>query len=164
MSVLFSCPTVTVAMGLPSGGGDPPAPGRGPGARRFRLHVGTETTVAFRAARRPRGTPGPVPWCAAGQPSAGHPFGPVDVAVPGARTAGFLTSVASVHPGTGRTSAGWSPVPACARTDPQTRARARVRTGASDLRRARPWRPGPPSPTGRGYVGNRHIIGNGRRQ
>src|SRR5258708_20312564 len=98
MSVLFSCPTVTVAMGLPSGGGDPPAPGRGPGARRFRLHVGTETTVAFRAARRTRGTPGPVPWCAAGQPSAGHPFGPVDVAVPRARDARFPASLTSLPP------------------------------------------------------------------
>ena len=35
-----------------------------------------------------------------------RPFGPVDVAVPGAQHSGFLTSAASVHPSTGRTSAG----------------------------------------------------------
>jgi hypothetical protein len=46
--------------------GDPRAPGRGPGAGRFRLQVGTETTVALQAARRTRGTPGRAPWCAAG--------------------------------------------------------------------------------------------------
>jgi hypothetical protein len=56
------------------------------------LQVGTETTVALRAARRTRGTPGRVPWCAAGHPGTREPgnlFGPVDVAVPGARTADF---------------------------------------------------------------------------
>src|SRR6266513_923373 len=68
MSELFSWPTVIVGMGPPSVNGDPPAPGCGPGAGRFRLHVGTQTTLALRAARRTRGTPGPVPWCAAGRP------------------------------------------------------------------------------------------------
>jgi len=62
----------------------------------------------------------------------------------GARSqdSGFLTSVASVRPGSGRTSAGWSPVAACARADLQTRALALACTGASDLRRTRPWKPG----------------------
>src|SRR5580693_2331163 len=92
MSELFSWPTVTVGMRRPSDNGDPPAPGRGPGAGRFRVQVGTETTVALRAARRTRVTPGRVPWSAAGRPSAGHPFCPVVAAVP-----------------------------ACARADPQTR-------------------------------------------
>jgi hypothetical protein len=81
MSVLFSCPTVTAATGLPSDGGDSAAQGRGPGAERFRVHVGTETAFALRAARRTRGPPGPEPWYAAGRPSAEHPFGPVDAAV-----------------------------------------------------------------------------------
>jgi hypothetical protein len=54
--------------------------GCGPGAGRFRLLVATGIRVALRVARRTRRTPGRVPWSAPG------------------------------HPGTGRTSAGWSPV------------------------------------------------------
>src|SRR5580704_16208491 len=102
MSELFSWPTVIAGMGPPSVTATR-TPGCGPGAGRFRLHVGTETTLALRAARRTRGTPGPVPW------SAGQ------LSVTGTRAR------PTRRPGHG----------------------ARVRTGANDLRRTRPWRPGP---------------------
>src|SRR5258707_14663853 len=84
MSELFSWPTVTVGMRDPFVNGDRPAPGRGPGAGRFRLQVGTGITVALRAVHRTRTDPGRCP----GPRQGGHPFGSVDVAVPGARAAG----------------------------------------------------------------------------
>ena len=74
---------------VPSSGGDSPAPGCGPGSRAVRLPVGTGITVALRGAPRTGETPRPGSWSAAGWPTAGHLFGPVDVAVPGAGTADY---------------------------------------------------------------------------
>src|SRR6478752_3806986 len=87
MSELFSWPTVTVGMSPPCVNDDPPAPGCGAAAGRFRLLVTTGIRVALRVARRTRTTPGRVPWSAAGRPSTGHPSCSRRCAVSGARTA-----------------------------------------------------------------------------
>ena len=58
---LFERQDLTVGMRDPFVNGDPSAPGRGPGAGRFRLQAGTETTVAFRAVHRTRTDPGRCP-------------------------------------------------------------------------------------------------------
>src|SRR6266566_9912032 len=99
MSELFSWPTVTVGMRDPFVNGDPPAPGRGPGAGRFRL-----ASWYWNYGRVPGGAsdpyrPCPVPGSAAGRaPLRLRRCG-------GARShdSGLLTSVASVRPSTGRT-------------------------------------------------------------
>src|ERR1700687_3038082 len=99
MSELFSWPTVTVGMRDPFVNGDPPAPGRGPGAGRFRLQVGADTTVALGGGASYPYRPWPVPWSAA-------PPRPRRCGGGRRQGSGFLTSVASVHPSTGRTPAG----------------------------------------------------------
>src|SRR5258705_12350649 len=73
MSELFSWPTVTVGMSPPCVNDDPPAPGCGAAAGRFRLLLATGITIALPVARRTRTTPGRVPWSAAGRPSTGQP-------------------------------------------------------------------------------------------
>src|SRR6185312_6163205 len=100
MSELFSWPAVTVGMRSPLVNGDPPAPCRGPGAGRFRLQVGTETTVAFRAVHRTRTDPGRYPGLRQG----GRPFGSVDVRCPepGQR----IPDVRSISPPRQRTDVG----------------------------------------------------------
>src|ERR1700704_1800063 len=88
MSELFSWPTVTVGMSPPCVNDDPPAPGRGAAAGRFRLLIATGITVALLVARRTRKTPGRVPWSAAGPAGHRYPRAPEPTRRPGARARG----------------------------------------------------------------------------
>src|SRR6266699_1625418 len=104
MSELFSWPTVTVGMSPPCVNDDPPAPGCGAAAGRFRLLVATGITIALRVARRTRTPPGRVPWSAAGGPALGIPPAPVGVRCPepGQR----IPDVRGISPPQHRTDAG----------------------------------------------------------
>src|SRR6266576_205648 len=133
MSELFSWPTVTVGMSPPCVNDDPPAPGCGAAAGRFRLLVATGITVALRVARRTRTPPGRVPWSAAGRPRTGHPSCSRRCAVPGAMTADSRRPRHQSTPAPdGRRPAGHR-YPRAPGPTRRPGARARGRTGASDL-------------------------------
>src|SRR6267378_1787747 len=133
MSELFSWPTVTVGMSPPCVNDDPPTPGCGAAAGRFRLLIATGITVALRVARRTRTTPGRVPWSAAGRPRTGHRSRPRRCGGARSQDSGFLASAASVHPSTGRTPPAGHRYPRAPGPTRRPGARARGRTGASDL-------------------------------
>jgi hypothetical protein len=159
---LFSCPTVTVAMGAPSGGGDRPPPqaaDQEPGGLACMLVL--IPTVAYRAG--PSNPWKPLARCLVrgGAAQRRAPLRPRRRGGARSQDSGNLTSVATVHPSTGRTSAGWSPVP---RAPGPTRrpghgpgsVGARVTSAEHDRGGQDPKLP---VITGRGYVGDRHIIG-----